>query len=227
MVQGPVLQCLLERARAASSSLRSVLNAGAGEGLFSHLLLAIPGVEQVIEVDISYRSHTRAPTDSRQHLIGASLTAIPLANEAVDLVLCSEVLEHIVDDDRTLSELGRVLSLGGWILISVPTPPAIFDPAHVREGYSPTELSAMLAARGMEAVELRFCMYAPFRLLLRMSRRYGRMPRGVIWGVSLLDRACPYGPPMNLIVLARAASRGNLAGLSATESLNGLRDSAL
>lgn len=206
MVQGPIILALLERARVGSASLRRVVNAGAGEGLFSHLLLGIRGVEQVTEIDVSYQSHPRRAIETRQQIVAASLIAIPLANDAVDLVLCTEVLEHISEDGQALDEMKRVIGPEGWLMISVPTPPAVFDPSHVREGYTLGQMSAMLAVRGLEIVEMRYCMRAMFQVLLRTWRRYGQLPRGVVRGLALLDRICPFGRPMNLVILARPAA---------------------
>jgi SAM-dependent methyltransferase len=203
IVQRPLLQSLLKRAINDSAPIKHILNAGAGDGLYSDLLLAIPGVEQVTEIDVSYESCARLKQDSRQKFVAASLTAVPLADETVDLILCSEVLEHIVDDGRALDELKRVLAPGGWLLISVPTPPAVDDPAHVREGYTRDELSGMLAARGLEVIETRFCMRYMFRLVLNVWRRHERMRRGMICSLAILDRICPLGPPMDIIILAR------------------------
>lgn len=202
-MQKPLLQSLLKLASNNSTHIKHILNAGAGDGLYSDLLLAVPGVEQVTEIDVSYQSRARQKRDRRQKFIAASLTAVPLADETVDLILCSEVLEHIVNDDRALDELKRVLAPGGWMLISVPTPPAVDDPAHVREGYTQDELSQMLAARGLKVIETRFCMRYMFRRVLHLWRRYERMRRGMICSLALLDRICPLGPPMDIIILAR------------------------
>jgi SAM-dependent methyltransferase len=203
IVQRPLLQSLLKRAGDDSGRLKHVLNAGAGEGLYSDLLLAIPGVEQLTEIDVSYGTHARRPHDTRQKIVAASLTAVPIADGAVDLILCSEVLEHITDDGCALDELRRVLAPGGWVLISVPTPPAVYDPAHVREGYTGDELARMLTARGLDVIETRFCMRYMFRLVLDLWRRHGRMSRGVICALAYLDRVCPLGLPMDVIILAR------------------------
>jgi SAM-dependent methyltransferase len=208
IVQKPLLQSLLRRASNDSIRLKHILNAGAGEGLFSDLLLVIPGVEQVTEIDVSYASHARRPQDTRQKPVAASLTAVPLADETVDLIICSEVLEHITDDGLALDEMRRVLAPDGWLLISVPTPPAVYDPAHVREGYTRDELSGMLKARGLEIIETRFCMRYMFRMVLHLWRRYEWMPRGIVCGLAFLDRICPLGAPMDLIILARSAPKG-------------------
>lgn len=206
IVQKPLLQSLLNRAFGNSTRIKHILNAGAGDGLYSDMLLESPGVEMVTEIDLSYGTRARNRQDKRQALVAASLTDVPIADGTVDLILCSEVLEHIVDDGRTLDELRRVLKPEGWLLISVPTPPAVDDPAHVREGYTRDELSRMLAARGMEVIETRFCMRYMFRLVLRVWRRQERMRRGMICGLAMLDRICPLGPPMDVIMLARVTS---------------------
>lgn len=48
------------------------------------------------------------------------VTNIPFASETFDLVICSEVLEHIPDDDRAISELVRILKPGKTLAVSVP-----------------------------------------------------------------------------------------------------------
>jgi SAM-dependent methyltransferase len=122
----------------------------------------------------------------------------------VDLILCTEVLEHIQDDERALDELTRVLAPAGWLLITVPTPPAPPDTAHVREGYRPEELGSMLRHRGFEVRELRFCMHYFFRFLLANWRNVPlRCPRLFVQGISIIDRWIRLGPPMDLMLLAR------------------------
>ena len=110
------------------------------------------------------------------------------------------------NDGAALDELSRVLAPGGWLLISVPTPPAVFDPAHVREGYTAEELSTMLDRRGLEVIETGLCMYAAFKLIMRLWRRFGRLPKAPIWTLAVADRMFPMGSPMDLVILARYRS---------------------
>ncbi len=202
IVQGPHLRKLLEHATATPARVENILNAGAGEGLYSFLLLAVPGVKQVLELDADYLRYARNAHSPKQRFLAASLTNVPLRDKTVDLILCSEVLEHIHADDTAISELARVLSPGGWLLISVPTPPALFDPAHVREGYSLDDLSKSLVRNGLEIIAVRFCMYAMFQLFLKRYRQ-GWVPRIMIYILSWSDGAFPLGRPMDLIILAR------------------------
>ena len=206
LIQEPLFRRMLARVPSASSASSTVLNAGAGEGSFSQLLLAIPGVSRVVELDPGYQLSAPATRDPRQLFVAASLTSLPLVDATCDLILCSEVLEHIENDGAALDELSRVLVSDGWLLISVPTPPAVFDPAHVREGYTAEELNTMLARRGLEVIETGLCMYAGFKLMMRIWRRFGRLPKASIWILAIADRIFPVGSPMDLMILARYRS---------------------
>jgi len=137
--------------------------------------------------------------------MGASLTHVPLAAESVDLILCSEVLEHIPDDGQALDELDRVLTPGGLLVITVPTPPAVADTNHVREGYQLSQLSDMLRERGFEVIETRFCMHYFFRLVLSTWPKWPWRTRFLLRGLSKLDTVTRTGKPMDLMVLAQKA----------------------
>lgn len=50
----------------------------------------------------------------------SDVTSIPFKDESFDLVICSEVLEHIPDNKSAISELMRVLKPGGDLVVSVP-----------------------------------------------------------------------------------------------------------
>lgn len=49
-----------------------------------------------------------------------SITSIPEKNQTFDWIFCSEVLEHIEDYNKALSEMRRVLRDNGLILITIP-----------------------------------------------------------------------------------------------------------
>lgn len=48
------------------------------------------------------------------------VTHLPFCDNSIDTVICSEVLEHIPDDNKAMSELVRVLKPGKILAISVP-----------------------------------------------------------------------------------------------------------
>ena len=204
IVQGPHLRAFLQRA-ARDRYFRRVFNAGAGEGGYSPMLLELPGVQSVVESDYGYGSHQPGRIHPKQVFFGASLASIPLADNTMDLILCTEVLEHIQEHEQALDEITRVMAPSGWLLITVPTPPAPWDPAHVREGYRREELAAMLTQRGFEIVESRFCMHFFFQFLLAHFWKLPWCPRIVTRGLANLDKLLPLGSPMDLLILAKLA----------------------
>ncbi len=84
----------------------------------------------------------------------ADATALPLADQSLDLVLAFDVLEHIPDDDRAMAEVFRVLRPGGRFFIAVPADPRLWSAhdeavGHVRR-YTRETLTALLARGGFE-----------------------------------------------------------------------------
>ena len=53
-------------------------------------------------------------------LSAADITRLPFDDGAFDLVICSEVLEHIPDHHRAMGEIVRVLKPGHPLVVSVP-----------------------------------------------------------------------------------------------------------
>jgi SAM-dependent methyltransferase len=96
-----------------------VLDLGCGAGRFV-AALAEAGADPV-GVELAEGALERA----RRNVPGADLRlmedGIPLEDSSVDLVWCSEVLEHVPDTAGLLSELRRVLKTGGRVLITTPS----------------------------------------------------------------------------------------------------------
>lgn len=54
------------------------------------------------------------------YVIDLDILDLPFEDDSFDFVLCSHVLEHIIDDGRAMEELRRVLRPGGRAIIQVP-----------------------------------------------------------------------------------------------------------
>lgn len=87
---------------------------------------------------------------------------MPYADGSFDVVLASEILEHVPQDDRAIAELVRILAPGGILAITVPRwlPEricwALSDEYHANEGghiriFRADELMAKVVAHGMTA----------------------------------------------------------------------------
>ena len=97
-----------------------VLDLGCGAGHFLSLLDGL-GAE-AIGVELSERALERARRQApgaEAHLLTDD-GAIPLGHASVDLVWCSEVLEHVGDVGGLLAEVRRVLRPGGRLLVTTP-----------------------------------------------------------------------------------------------------------
>jgi len=52
--------------------------------------------------------------------VQADVTEMQFPEERFDVVICSHVLEHVVDDAKALREIFRVLKYDGWALLQTP-----------------------------------------------------------------------------------------------------------
>lgn len=52
--------------------------------------------------------------------IAADITELPFDGDSFDGILCSHVLEHVLDDRSAMKEVFRVLGPGGWAILQVP-----------------------------------------------------------------------------------------------------------
>lgn len=91
-----------------------VLEIGGGNGFQSRLLSEL--AQNVMSLDISRHPEPMAPVTIYDGY------NIPLADGAADCVFSSNVLEHIVDLDRSLEEMRRVLADTGLGIHILPTP---------------------------------------------------------------------------------------------------------
>lgn len=140
---------------------RHFLEVGLGHGGYRRFL---PGDSTYVGLDIDpdcvARAAARNPTD---RFLVADVTDPGLARqldaEAVDTVLCINVLEHIEADTAAVANLLRVLAPGGYLLIFVPAFPALYSDldrmaGHVRR-YTRADVQR-LAVDGAEVLSRRY-----------------------------------------------------------------------
>ncbi|MEP6821103.1 MAG: class I SAM-dependent methyltransferase [Chthoniobacterales bacterium] len=193
------------------------LNAGSGEGLYADFLDGFPKVTQIAHMDLE-RPNIAAcfPTGRHADFVG-SMTELPFTDKSFQSCLCTEVMEHVPDDEKGFSELSRVLAPGGLLLITTPTPPAPDDPAHAREGYTADEMRTKLESHGFKILQQTFCFHWIMRALLVVWRwqfeTFGKgkqsfMPRFIVVLAGVLDRALRLGKPWDIVVLAQRNPAG-------------------
>lgn len=52
--------------------------------------------------------------------VKADILDLPFADNSFDIVICNHVLEHIIDDNKAMFELYRVMRSHGWGIVQVP-----------------------------------------------------------------------------------------------------------
>ncbi len=70
-------------------------------------------------IDFANKHKTSIKSTNTDFRVGG-VDAIPFVNDTFDVVICSEVIEHVLDMEKALSEIWRVTKPGGRILITVP-----------------------------------------------------------------------------------------------------------
>ncbi len=91
-------------------------------------------------------------------VVRGDATALPVADDSLDLVVAFDVLEHILDHDTAVSEVRRALRPDGTFLIAVPADPRLWsehDVAvdHVRR-YTRVTLREVLERGGFEVASM-------------------------------------------------------------------------
>ena len=145
-------------------------------------------------LDARRRISFDAGYDAREVDALASLTALPLRDESVDLLVCYHVLEHVPDDCTAMREIARVLSPRGIALLEVPIKMGVAteeDPSatpeertrrfgqkdHVR--WYGDDFDARLSDAGLASVRV-----TPPALVGESAVRWFRlMPHEVVWVV--------------------------------------------
>ncbi|MDF2455963.1 MAG: methylase involved in ubiquinone/menaquinone biosynthesis [Cytophagaceae bacterium] len=87
--------------------------------------------------------------------IVSDVTAIPRPDESFDVVLCTEVIEHIVNPIEAIKEFSRLLKPGGQLLLTAPfCSMTHFAPYHFYSGYNRFFYEWVLQKYGFEIIEM-------------------------------------------------------------------------
>ncbi len=100
---------------------RSILELGAGGGFLLEELWR-SGFRELTGSDITtsaLREIQRRTGDL--HVVGADAESLPFADSAFDIVITSDVIEHLVRVDMHLADVARILRPGGQYLLKTPS----------------------------------------------------------------------------------------------------------
>ena len=147
-----------------------VIDVGCGAGRHSYeayrrgadVIAFDQNAEELAEVDTMLQAmgaEGEAPESAKAQVVVGDALALPYPDGTFDVVIASEILEHVPDDETAIAELVRVLRPGGSLAVTVPRwlPEKICwllsDSYHANEGghiriYQADELQAKVEACG-------------------------------------------------------------------------------
>jgi SAM-dependent methyltransferase len=182
------------------------LDAGCGSGAFS--LYAARRGNRVLGLSFDRENHDKAVRRAsvlglknvefrvgdlrRLHEFGEELGTF-------DQVICLETIEHILDDQKLVTDLAARLNPGGRLLLTTPYKhykPLLGDHlsegedgGHVRYGYTRDELEALFTRAGLVVEREEYLSGWVTQRLINLFRRLGRVSPAIGWAVTLPLRA--------------------------------------
>ena len=142
-----------------------ILDIGCGDGEF--LLLLYKKGWKTYGIDISRKACKLATDKLKQNILNHELKDCNFPEAYFDLITLNHVLEHLLDPNKELREIHRILKGRGMLLICVPNIGSfqfkiskehwfgLRLPWHVYQ-YSPNTIVAMLKKNGFEVVKITY-----------------------------------------------------------------------
>jgi len=101
-----------------------ILDVGCGLGYFTDMLSSNGAICTGIDLDEKCIEYCQKNMRGEYKI--ADVTDLPFADNSFDKVLCTEVLEHIIENGVVLDEIVRVTKDGGTVVASTPCSSGIF-----------------------------------------------------------------------------------------------------
>lgn len=158
------------------ASTPRVLDVGCGAGANLRLLSDL-GLPSVMGLDPNRSSIRFCREKELGEIEQGKLEQLPFAAESFDLVLATDVLEHIDEDRLAVEEIRRVLRPGGTVLFTVPAFPGLWglqdEISHHNRRYRRAPFLEILRKGGLE-VDRSFyfntILFAPIWLVRQILR---------------------------------------------------------
>jgi SAM-dependent methyltransferase len=123
---------------AAAPAPARIVDVGCGDGFATEVAASRNPAHHVVGVDWSAGSLAQARRRGLAVLRGGvDSPGLPIASGSVDVVIMSELIEHLVDTDFAIEEAYRVLKPGGSLLLSTPNLAAWYNRVLLAAGVQP------------------------------------------------------------------------------------------
>lgn len=191
--------------RGAFGAKPRLLDAGAGQQPYISLIEFL-GYEYYSQDFNSYSPDSsqggfHLPWPHKEHDYVCDILEIPVSNP-FDLILCTEVLEHVPDPIATVRHLTKLLRTGAFLITTAPLLSLVHQaPFHFSSGLTEFWYQRWLPARGLNLIKLeRHGDYADF--FAQEVRRFANLP-----GIS-------QRPIASIVRMLSGRNPGSAAGFS-------------
>ncbi|HWB47772.1 MAG TPA: methyltransferase domain-containing protein [Stellaceae bacterium] len=155
----------------------AVLDVGSGAGTNLRMLREL-GFLRVTALDYSEEALRFCRDKGFGRLSRGDICALPFADGSFDLVLATDIIEHVDDDLGALGEIRRVLRPGGMALVSVPAFSQLWGlqdrVSHHRRRYRMAPLRSKFERAGLRlshAFYFNYLMFLPIWIVRRLIER--------------------------------------------------------
>ncbi len=172
----------------------NILDAGAGFGQYTYWLYSKNHNWKILSVDV--KEEQVADCNNFFQKIGAKNVKFEVQDltkyvnpDAYDLVVCVDVMEHILEDVQVFKNYYASMKPGATLIISTPSDQggsdvhgdeeSSFIEEHVRDGYNINEIQDKLKSAGFSKTEGRYQYGAPGKISWRLSMKYPIQMLGV------------------------------------------------
>lgn len=178
----------LRLARKQVGEVGDVLDAGSGFGQYTFFMSRLSRKWRIKGVDVKEDQiqdcnefFSRIKEQGRVHFELADLTKFREEGK-YNLVLCVDVMEHILEDIEVFRNYSFSMKDGGILLISTPSDQGgsdvqddhedSFIEEHVRDGYNITDIEKKLKTAGFSEVRTKYSYGWPGKISWRLSMKY-------------------------------------------------------
>jgi ubiquinone/menaquinone biosynthesis C-methylase UbiE len=139
----------------------TILDAGAGESQFKKYCPHLKYIAQDFGkydgggvTDVALQTGT---WDNSKLDIVSDITQIPLPDNSVDAIMCTEVMEHLPNPVLAIKEFSRLVKLDGYLILTAPFASLVhFAPYHFASGFSRYFYEKYLPEYGFDIKDLQF-----------------------------------------------------------------------
>lgn len=146
-----------------------ILDVGVSSGTNLRLLNGL-GYKNFCGVDINKEAIELCTQKGLGHVCAGDICNLPYKDNQFHLVLATDILEHVDDDIKALSEIKRVLHNSGYAIITVPAFKFLWgiqdNVGHHKRRYGRKELETKLKYVGMQCLENFYFNYLLFLPIL-------------------------------------------------------------